>query len=150
MLHVYGCDSTYKVGSSGAVWYLEDRFQASGTMHDGAIFNPDEITGLRFGVNYPSGNQIDTWQPSSTRPMGNCATVTLSLTYKGAGISSAQQECPETFGLYSVGSHYFTSKWDGQGSGPSNGARETHGVDGVYNGAGASPFPGVYYTVWYE
>lgn len=118
-------------------------------MHDSGFF-ADEVTGLRFGVHYGSGNQVSTWQPASTKEMGSCYDVTVSLAYKGVGISSTQTECPETFGLYSVGSTYFTSKWDGQGSGPSNGSRETHGVDGVYNGASASPYPSVYYTAWWE
>lgn len=150
MLHLSGCDSTYQVGSSGAVWYPEDRYEASATMHDYATINPDEVTGLKFGDQYGGGNSIYTWNPNSTRDMGSCTTVTVSIAYKGVGISASQPECPETFGLYYKSQYTFESKWDGQGSGPSNGSRAAEGVDGVYNGASANPYPGILYYVWWE
>lgn len=52
-------------------------------------------------------------------------------------------------GLYGIGGTYYSTKWDGQGNGPSDGSRDTHAVDAVYNGASASPYPTVFYTVWW-
>lgn len=146
---MYGCDTTYRVGTSGLVWYLEDKFLATGTAHDTAIFDPDNLTGLKFGVRYGSGNTITHWKPSSTIAFGSCSSNTVSLTYQGVGISSTTTECPETFGVYDIGTTVFTAKWDGQGHGPSNGSRDTHGVDSVYNGASASPYPSLVWTYWW-
>src|SRR4051812_40587574 len=148
--HVYGCDVTRRVGStSTGVWYLTDATQSSGTMHDTGCYFCDHITGLRFGTSYGSGNTIQSWKPGSTADIGSCVTNTVSLSYKGVGVSSTGTQCPETFGLYSVGSRDYSTKWDGKGSGPNDGARDTHQVDGVYNGASASPYPGVYAYWWY-
>jgi hypothetical protein len=147
--HIYGCDVTRRVGTSGAVWYLTDATQSSGTMHDTGCFYCDHITGLRFGTSYGSGNTIQSWKPGSTADIGSCVTNTVSLSYKGVGVSSTGTQCPETFGLYSVSSTDYSTKWDGKGHGPNDGARDTHQVDGVYNGASANPYPGAYDRYWY-
>jgi hypothetical protein len=147
--HVYGCDVTRRVGTSGAVWYLTDQSQSTGTMHDSGCLFCDHLTGLRFGTQYGSGNAIQSWAPSATAGVGSCVQNTASLTYRGVGVSSTATQCPETFGLYSIGATSYSTKWDGRGHGPSNGSRATHHVDGVYNGATANPYPGVFTTWWY-
>ena len=147
--HVDGCDVTRKVGTSGSVWYLTDSTQSSGTMHDTGCINCDHLTGLKFGTQYGSGNTIQSWKPGGVADVGSCVQNTVSLSYQGAGVSSTATQCPETFGLYGKGITYYSTKWDGKGSGPSDGARDTHQVDGVYNGASASPYPGVFTSWWY-
>jgi hypothetical protein len=147
--HVFGCTVTRKVGQSGSVWYLTDESESSGTMHDTGCTFCDHITGLKFGTQYGSGNVIQSWDPGSTSPVGSCVTNTASITFHGIGVSSTATQCPATFGLYSKTSTYYSTKWDGQGNGPNNGSRETHSVDGVYNGASASPYPTVDAQWWY-
>jgi hypothetical protein len=148
-LKVYGCDVTRRVGTSGLVWYLTDATESSARMTDTGCVFCDHLTGLKFGVQYGSGNIIQSWRPAATNDVGACVTNTVSLTFHGVGVSETAQQCPATFGLYGIGSTYYSTKWDGKGHGPSNGARATHAVDGVYNGAVASPYPSVYYTVWW-
>ena len=148
--HIYGCDVTRKVGTgANNVWYLTDATQSTGTMHDTGCFFCDHFTGLRFGTTYGSGNTIQSWKPTGTRDIGNCVKDTVSLQYKGVGVSSTGNQCPETFGVYTVSAKDYSTKWDGKGDGPSDGARDTHQVDGVYNGSTANPFPGVYADWWY-
>ena len=118
-------------------------------MHDTGCVFCDRLTGLKFGVHYGSGNEITQWKPADMHPVGSCVSNTVSLQYKGVGVSSTATQCPEQFGLYGIGDTYFSTKWDGKGNGPNDGARATHAVDSVYNGASASPYPWVYWTVWY-
>lgn len=150
-LHISGCDHTYRVGTNGAVWYLEDKDISSGIMHDTncAPWSCDEITGLKFGHQYPKGNSIVDWNPSDTYGVGSCHTVTVSVSYQGSGISDSSQWCPETFGVYGKGATYYSVKWDGQGYGPHDGARAAHSVDAVYNGVSASPWDSIYWYVWW-
>jgi hypothetical protein len=148
--HAYGCDRTYKVGSNGAVWYLTDKTHSSASMHDPrCILTCDHLIGNKFGVSYGNGNTMEDWKPGSSYPVGSCVTNTVTLSYKGVGVSSTATQCPETFGLYGVGTTYFSTKWDGGGGGPSDGSRETHAVDAVYDGANASPTAGVFGKVWW-
>jgi hypothetical protein len=142
---LYGCDNTYKVGSTGGTWYLEDKFKASLESYG------DPITGLKFGPTYGviGENQINDWSPADTSPFGSCATVTSSLTYMGTGISISQPACPETWGLYSVGKYHFTTKWTGPRDGVNNQSRETTGVDSVIDGPTGDPYPSVLWEVWW-
>jgi len=148
-LTVYGCDVTRRVGTSGAVWYLTDAAQSSARMTDTGCVFCDHLTGLKFGVSYGSGNTVQSWKPAATNDVGSCVSDTVSLAFHGVGVSETAQQCPATFGLFNIGTNFFSTKWDGQGHGPNNGARATHAVDGVYNGASANPYPGVFFTVWW-
>jgi hypothetical protein len=147
--HVHGCDVTRRVGASGQVWYLTDEAESTATLHDTGCQYCDHLTGLKFGLSYGGGNTIQHWLPSGTQDVGSCVSNTVSLSFHGVGVSSTGTQCPATFGVYTSTSTAFSTKWDGQGHGPNNGARDTHAVDAVYNGASASPYPGVNYTVWY-
>jgi hypothetical protein len=140
---------TRRVGVSGRTWFLTDSALSSATMHDTGCTFCDHLTGLKFGIQYGRGNLIKHWKPADTQPVGACVNNTVSLTYKGVGVSSSAQQCPESFGLYGVGNTYFSTKWNGNGHGPSDGARATHAVDAVNNGPGASPRPSVLYHIWY-
>jgi hypothetical protein len=148
---VAGCDVTYVNKKNSTAWYESDQFEASGAMHDPTCdLNCDHFTGLRFGVTWPSGNTVETWKPNTTKQEGSCTTETASLSYGGAGVSESSTECPETFGYYSGGgSTDFSSKWDGQGSGPSNGSRADIGVTGVYSPVGKGHQASAYDHYWW-
>jgi len=147
--HVYGCDVTRRVATSGSIWYLTDAIESSGSMHDTGCTFCDHITGLKFGNKYGSGNVIQDWNPSSTASIGSCHQTTFSLAYKGVGVSDTATNCPETYGLYSINSTSYSTKWDGKGNGPSDGSRSTNAVDGVYNCGSCSYLPTVSATWWY-
>jgi hypothetical protein len=150
--HLYGCDRQYKIWvnpNNSSDWYMQDQHVATATMHDSS-FLPDEVTGLKFGIAYSANNQIVNWDPIDTKDMGSCVTTTASVEAKGASISSSATECPETWGVFYIGPLNFTTKWDGQGSGPSDGARATHGVASVHNPPAATTDRNVPWTVWWD
>lgn len=68
--HYHGCETQYKVWANGGDWYMEDSFLATATMHDTAIFNPDEVTGVLFGLQYSNGTRPapPTWVPVKPQP----------------------------------------------------------------------------------
>lgn len=133
MLYVRGCDTEVRVKGYGSqTWWMTDRHLSAGTMHDGSSFNPDELTGLRFNIHYGSGANIYTVNPANTAPTGSCYQRTYSVMVQGLGTSETETVCPETFGMYYWSSWTYETKWDGQGSGPSNGSRSTAGVNGLY------------------
>jgi hypothetical protein len=148
-IKLYGCDATYKVGTSGAVWYLQDKFIATGTANDSAIFDPDDLTGVQFGVRYRAGNSLYNWAPTGRRPTGKCITTSESVTYVGVTTTQSSTECPQSYGLQTIDATQFTTKWDGDGDGPSQGSRSTTGVDSVHNGATASPYPSLVWRYWW-
>lgn len=151
--HLYGCDNQYRVWinpNDRFDWYMQDRFLASASMHDTALINPDEVTGLKFGIHYPTGNQITNWSPIQTVDVGSCTTKSASVSVKGFTISSSATECPEAWGLYYIGPLNFTTKWDGKGSGPHDGSRSTHGVASVHSPSGASWGRTLPWEVWWD
>jgi hypothetical protein len=151
--HMHGCDDQYRVWvdpNNGANWYMQNRFVATATMHDSAVINPDEVTGLRFGVHYPANNMMYNWAPITMRPQGICGQKSLSVTVKYFTIDSSKPECPEAWGAYDVTNQTFTTKWDGKGNGPHDGSRGTHGVDSVHNPPSGSWNRTLPWTVWWE
>jgi hypothetical protein len=148
--HVHGCDWQYRVWVNGADWYMQDYSLATGTMHDTALFNPDEITGLKFGIHYSAYNVIANWDPSDTKDMGNCTTTQVSVTIKLFNLSRSSTECPETWGVYTINNQTFTTKWDGKGNGPNDGARATHGAASVHSPPSAAPSRTLPWTVWWD
>ena len=82
---------------------------------------------------YVTGNTMYNWSPRSTLEGGSCVTKTFTVGAFSSTYSQSSQSCPELYGLYSITAHQFYIKWDGQGSGPHNGARDTAGVDTVHN-----------------
>lgn len=101
------------------------------------------------GDYYSRNNTLYKWSPSSTSELGSCKEQSVSVTVKTVTVSESSTVCPETFGPYDVDTRLFTSKWDGQGSGPSNGAREVHGVSGWHSPSNANPTRSIRYTYWW-
>jgi hypothetical protein len=143
-LHVHDCDVQYKIWQDPANsmnWWMEDDSEASGTMHDTALFNPDEITGLLFGYDYSENNVISKWDPTQMVPRGQCTTETTSVSKTLDGttwtVSNSTKSCPEQEGLYELSNTRFTTKWDGEGNGPSDGSRSTVSVAAVHSPSNA-------------
>lgn len=147
-IHAYGCDQQFRVYANGGDWYMTDKFQATIVAHDTGYF-PDAATGLRFGDYYSRNNTLYKWSPSSTSELGSCKEQSVSVTVKTVTVSESSTVCPETFGPYDIDTRIFTSRWDGQGSGPSNGAREVHGVSGWHSPSNANPTRSIRYTYWW-
>ena len=155
-LHVHLCDTQYHVytnPNNHLDWWLEDDSEGTATMHDTAIINPDEVTGLLFGIQYGSNNKVFRWSPSTTVSLGNCTTQTTKVTtpvYAGqVEVDQTQKECPETFGVYAITNTKFASKWDGQGNGPSDGARSVIQDAAVHSPSNAAVPRSLPYTVWW-
>lgn len=147
----YACWNQYlEHAYAGGNWYMADHFYSSGYMHDTAIFNPDEITGLQQGVHYGSYNAMIDWQPKNTVTGGNCTQTTVSVGGFGQTYSTTYTRCPEVYGLHYISQWTFQTKWDGQGSGPNNGSRDTSGVDTVHSPGSASPSRGTSLHYWWE
>lgn len=145
----YGCWNQYLAYRSGADWYLADHFYVSAYMHDTAIFNPDELTGLQQGAYYGSGNAMINWQPKSTSSGGNCSTSSVTIGAFGQSYTDTFTKCPGVYGLHSISQTSFYTKWDGQNNGPNNGSRNTGGVDEVHSPPSASPSRGTSVHYWY-
>jgi hypothetical protein len=156
-VHMYGCDREFRVWSNARDWYIEDKFLATEISYDQAIFYPDRPTGVKFGLRYPSGNQLYDWAPSSSQPMGSCVTTTTKATVTVQNVtyesSNSAVECPETFGAIDFTPTLFTAKWDGQGNGPNPGnARNVHGVASWHSPATVVPsnkVPSLVWTYWW-
>lgn len=146
----YGCFGQYVAKKNGADWYMADHFYATGTMHDSALINPDEITGLETAIHYGSGNTLVNWQPRRTWHGGDCHTKTVSLTIEGVGYTDSFQECPETYGATYITRYTFITKWDGDGDGPHGGSRDTGGVSEDHNPPGTSPSRSLHLYYWWE
>lgn len=148
--HFHGCDWQYKVSANGGDWYMEDRHLATVAMRDTAVFNPDTLTGVLFGIHYAANNVIGNWSPAGRKSMGSCTTTSSSVTVQGTTISSSKTECPETWGVYAITNQTFTTKWDGQGDGPNDDVRYTHGVAAVHSPSSASPTRSLPYQIWWD
>jgi hypothetical protein len=112
------------------------------------------ITGLQQGENYSTNNTFIDWKPKNNLPVGSCIDKSVTLGLAGSSVSASWTACPETSGLsYIRGDVYpiiIRTKWDGDHSGPVNGARDTTGTASVDNPADASDIRGWDWTAWWE
>lgn len=153
MLTARGCDTEIRTKGYGTdTWYMNDKHLAAGSMHDTASFNPDEITGLKMGIQYKGNASIYTVAPSTTSPTGRCSTYDWQLFPAGVGVSQTEVHCPAKYGMYYWSQWTYETQWDGEGDGPHDGSRATAGVNGVtapYQ-YGVSRSRTAWITWWYE
>lgn len=150
--HFHGCDDQYRVWVNPynrTDWFMEDKHLATGTMHDTALFFKDKVTGVLFGVHYGAYNLMYNWQPSVTSPVGSCKSTTSSVSVKFYTVSNTATSCPEEWGVYTINNQTFTTKWNGKGNGPSDGARATHGVSSTHSPSSASATRGLPFKLWW-
>ena len=117
--HVYirGCDTQYlDIDYGGGDWYMADKSEASGRSNCASDWTCDRMTQLYDKMSYLSGNTIIQWTPNSTTTVGNCNTVSLSMTsnQSGIGYSSSQTICPNSYGPYTVTGTDFGGVWNGK------------------------------------
>ena len=152
-VHSSGCDTQYLVWKNPNVpgdWYFLDKHKESSTINDsGCVLSCDHLTGLKFQLDYPSGNTIYDWDPDAMTPEGSCVTTTAGAEAKGFSVSTSATSCPEQWGLVFKDINTFATKWDGQGSGPSNSSRATHGDAATHNPPSAAATISVSGQVWW-
>jgi len=153
LFHLYGCADTFHVWTDGRDshhWGMETRFFGTGMMHDDS-FNADEVTGVVFGPGLHGGSSVSSFSPTEMHSLGSCHNTTIGVTLGVFTLSDTHESCPEKEGFYDVGPSWFKTKWDGDGDGPSDGGRTTHGVFSWYKPSGVDAhLRTLAYQYWWE
>lgn len=132
----------YVVYKDGWTWGLADENSMIGTG------NGEEVTGLKQNEHYSGTNRILDVNPA-TQFDGGCISRLYSVNPYGIGVAATIEDCPVHWGAYYVSSWTYETKWDGAGSGPRYGTRETGGVDYDYNPPSADPNRTWSWQVWW-
>lgn len=151
MGHLHVCDNQYLVKNlGGGNWRLYDRYKASGSMHDFSTFNPDEVTGVLMGIHYSAYNYINDWSPDHSWTPNGCPSMSATLNVFGQSVTYTSTACSYSEGYYYGSNTYFETKWNGNGDGPSDGARSTWGHCDVQSPSNASATRGLLWHYWWE
>lgn len=109
----YGCASFYLVRQDGADWWLTTKMKVSAHSSDESWFSPKRLTQLGWRVTWASGNSLYDWDPYSTRPVGECVTLTVKSSSPFGDVSVQGNICPESLGPWSVTTARSGGIWNG-------------------------------------
>jgi hypothetical protein len=119
----YGCSTFYLVHQDGDDWWLTTKMKVSAHSSDESWFSPKRLTQLGWRASWSAGNVLYDWDPYSTRPVGNCLTMTVKSSSPWADVSVQGTVCPDSLGPWTVTTGRSGGIWDGM----------EHGTD--YEGA---------------
>jgi len=109
----YGCATFFLVRQDGADWWLTSKMKVSAHSSDESWFSPKRLTQLGWRVTWASGNTLYDWDPYSTRPVGECVTLTVKSSSPFGDVSVQGNTCPESLGPWSVTTARSGGIWNG-------------------------------------
>ena len=109
----YGCATFYLVRRDGTDWWLTTKMKLSAHSNDESWFYPKRLTQLGWRVGWGSGNTLYDWDPYSTRPVGQCLTVTVKSSSPYGDVSVQGNVCPDSLGPWSVTTARSGGIWNG-------------------------------------
>jgi hypothetical protein len=109
----YGCATFYLVRQDGADWWLTTKMKVSAHSNDESWFSPKRLTQLGWRVSWGSGNTLYDWDPYSTRPVGECVTLTVKSSSPFGDVSVQGNICPDSLGPWSVTTARSGGIWNG-------------------------------------
>jgi hypothetical protein len=125
----YGCATFYLVRQDGTDWWLTTRMKVSARSGDDSWFYPKRLTQLGWRVTWASGNTLYDWDPYSTKPVGQCLTVTVKSSSPYGEVSVQGNICPDSLGPWSVTTARSGGIWNGMEQGTNyEGALATQAV----------------------
>jgi hypothetical protein len=109
----YGCATFYLVRQDGTDWWLTTKMKVSAHSSDESWFYPKRLTQLGWRVTWGGGNTLYDWDPYSTRPVGQCLTMTVRSSSPYADVSVQGSVCPDSLGPWSVTTARSGGIWNG-------------------------------------
>ncbi len=109
----YGCATFFLVRQDGADWWLTSKMKVSAHSSDESWFSPKRLTQLGWRVTWGNGNTLYDWDPYSTRPVGECVTLTVKSSSPFGDVSVQGNICPESLGPWSVTTARSGGIWNG-------------------------------------
>lgn len=109
----YGCATFFLVRQDGTDWWLHTKMKVSAHSSDESWFSPKRLTQLGWRVTWASGNTLYDWDPYSTRPVGECITLTVKSSSPFGDVSVQGNICPESLGPWSVTTARSGGIWNG-------------------------------------
>jgi hypothetical protein len=109
----YGCSTFFLVHQSGSDWWLMTKMKVSAHSSDESWFSPKRLTQLGWRVTWGAGNVLHDWDPYSTQPVGQCATLTVKSSSPWADVSVQGNVCPDSLGPWSVTTARSGGIWNG-------------------------------------
>lgn len=124
---MHGCYSR-EMGSSSNYWGTESvaSFKSKGIY---------AITEGRTQHNYSSRTEVRTWRPLQTVNVGSCTTIDLSLSYRGIGLSTSADICPQKLEPDVAGGSKMHGVWKNWRS-VWRSVRATEAIDAVWKPSG--------------
>lgn len=117
LIYGYGCSTFYRVSAVGTDWWFNNKYKFSAHSSDTSFPFPKRLQQVGWKIQWSSDNVVYDWEPFSTMPRGSCATVTLSATWKGIGISIAGTICPDKLEPWELASTKSGARWVGAEAG---------------------------------
>jgi hypothetical protein len=109
----YGCATFFLVRQDGTDWWLTSKMKVSAHSRDESWFSPKRLTQLGWRVTWGNGNTLYDWDPYSTRPVGECVTLTVKSSSPFGDVSVQGNICPESLGPWSVTTARSGGIWNG-------------------------------------
>jgi hypothetical protein len=109
----YGCATFFLVRQEGTDWWLHTKLKLSAHSSDESWFNPKRLTQLGWRVSWGSGNTLYDWDPYSTRPVGECITLTVKSSSPFGDVSAQGNICPDSLGPWAVTTARSGGIWNG-------------------------------------
>jgi hypothetical protein len=109
----YGCAVFFLVRRDGADWWLHTKMKVTAHSSDESWFSPKRLTQLGWRVSWATGNTLYDWDPYSTRPVGECVTLTVKSSSPFGDVSVAGNVCPDSLGPWSVTAARSGGIWNG-------------------------------------
>jgi hypothetical protein len=109
----YGCSTFFLVHRDGADWWLTTKMEVSAHSNDESWFSPKRLTQLGWRVSWATGNVLYDWDPYSTRPVGDCLTMTVKSSSPWADVSVQGNICPDSLGPWAVTTARSGGIWNG-------------------------------------
>ena len=109
----YGCATFFLVRQDGADWWLTSKMKVSARSSDESWFSPKRLTQLGWRVTWGGGNTLYDWDPYSSRPVGECVTLTVKSSSPFGDVSVQGNICPESLGPWSVTTARSGGIWNG-------------------------------------
>ena len=113
----YGCATFFLVRQDGTDWWLTSKMKVSAHSSDESWFSPKRLTQLGWRVSWANGNTLHDWDPYSTRPVGDCVTVTVKSSSPFGDVSVQGNICPESLGPWAVTTARSGGIWNGMEQG---------------------------------
>lgn len=93
----YGCSTYYLVHMNGTDWRFTSKYKFSAQSVDHALF-PLRLKQVAWGIDWAPNNVLTDWDPSATKAIGTCGTITIGSSGSYANISISATVCPDSIG----------------------------------------------------